>query len=263
MVWTSRCIATAGFVLAASALSCAAVQTRTYDTDKFVRVDLIDTPPAEPPDTSVQWHFENDELVVSLDRYWTCHRQQVNVFHKTRTRERKLKDGGSSVVLYSLVGAILTPIGAYCATSGDACDGKYTDDKGEEQTSDGETYGAVALGFGLTALGLAAIEGIRSRDSTEDLGEFQRSVGEGEPYACREDAGEGAEAKLVLPGNAGAFSGAASVQGEIRFKLTEFEKLAALGTTAQLVIGGKTQPVSLLQCGPFLAAYAKRMEVKP
>lgn len=254
----------AGCAVAVVAVAgCATVNSRTYDSDEFVRMQITDTPPAEKPDIAAQWRFEGDELVVSLDRYWSCTRQQVRVFHRTRVTENRLANNGAGIVVYGLAGSVLTPYGAYCVTSGTACDYTTTNDKGEEEKTHGDRIGMVMLGAGLFMLGVAAVDAYHELDDSEDMGEFERSVGEGEPYSCREDTGQGTPVTLTLPGGAGSVPAVAGADGVARFKLSEFEELVALGTVAELQIGERTESVSLLGCESFRIAFAKVRDVQP
>jgi hypothetical protein len=233
---------------------CAKIITHSYNQDRFLRLELKDSPPRGEAQLSTRWRFDGDELVVDVDRWHTCLREGEKVYHRTRTTERHIDDKSLHTSIL-ILGAGATPLGAlYAATPGTFVSEDSEDPDGDKQKNQYFGMAAAAVGTGLLVTWL--VDTIRARDSKQDLGELRFSAGPGHPYGCQEDQGEGLSATLSVPGLAEPMTALVDDTGVVRFDLGGLGQLSASKTaTAHLRIGNREELIPLLMSPHYRKLY--------
>lgn len=246
---------------------CARVLTSTKDDDQYLRTVTRDTPPRGRPSVATLWHFDGPRLVVQVDRWRTCHRVQRRVYHRRRVTTRSIaKDQRGLYLGIGLVAAVMGGAG-FASPDTFATEGGVNEDGTErEPTTPQEirTVGGLLLAAGVFTMAAALVDTLRSRDSVEDLGEVQMGTGRREPFACKEDRGEGLTPRLVLPGG-GELEAVPRTDGTFVFELADIEAAVATGQghTARLAVGASEEHVSLLMSAAYRGRLLERERLLP
>ena len=223
---------------------CARIVTNSYNEDKFLRLEIRDTPPEGGASITTDWRFDGDVLVVNVDRWHTCHRYREKLFERTRITEKRIND--SQHMLNILLGALLLPAGVVITAMPDKFVAEDAEDP-EASESGWLAAGVITAGAGTGFLVTALIDGIRAKDKKKKMGVVRRKVGKEQVFYCREDTGTGLEAALEIPGVRETLKARVGPEGRVSFDLSDLlgDKKVKAGF-ATLTIGNRTESIPLL-----------------